>query len=158
MKICAAALAVAASLCATTASAHWQSTRWGMTEAEVRAIWPAAHEVEEGGHFLLRIDDPLEVGGVRYENARFIFDVKGRLREVRLEIAENYENLRERMTSQLGPPLSEDNRPMMLEDIRNKTALFRDSAKGNSVKLWSITGGRPPYKSFIYYRPIETAF
>ena len=150
--------ALAWALSAATAEAHWQNTRWGMSEAAVRVLWPAAHEVEEGGAYLLRIDEPLSVGGVRYENARFIFDTKGGLREVRLEVAESYETMRERLASQLGSPLSEEDKSMMLEEIRHKTSLFRDGAKANAVKLWSITGGRSPHKSFLTYKPVETGF
>jgi hypothetical protein len=145
-------------LWATTADAHWQNTRWGMNEAEVRAVWPTAREREEGGQYLLKMDGPVSVGGLTYETVRFVFDTRGKLREVRLDVAQAFEPLRERMASQLGAPVSDEDRSVFMPEIRNKAALFRDTAKGNAVKLWSITSGVGSEKSFLTYKPLETGF
>lgn len=143
---------------ATAADAHWQNTRWGMTEAEVRAVWPEAHEGLDSSYYVLRIDRPFQVGGVTYKSARFVFDTKGQLREVRLEVEDYYANIRQRMASQLGAPVNEEESPVFLKDIIQKSALFRDVAKGNSVSIWAIVGGTGPAETFITYKAIETGF
>lgn len=158
MKMIAVLGLAAGSLWASTAHAHWQNTRWGMTEAEVRALWPTALEREESGQYLLRIDGPAQAGGLSYKTIRFVFDTKGKLREVRLDASEQFDSLRERMASQLGAPVSDEDKPFMMEGVRTKSALFRDTAKGNSVKLWSITSGTGPGTTLLTYRALETGF
>lgn len=142
--------------CALPAQAHWQDTRWGMNEAEVRAVWPTASEVQSAGSYYLEIPGPVAVGGVSYESIKFTFDTKGRLQRVGLTTTLPFEELRRRMVSQFGSPSKETNEPFAL-GLNTRSVDFRDTGRGNLVNLFAMTGGQGG-KAFVTYTPLETGF
>ncbi len=141
---------------AAPAQAHWQNTRWGMNEAEVRAVWPTASEVESAGSYFLEIPGPVAVGGVTYESIKLTFDTKGRLRRVGLATTLPFEELRRRMISEFGSPSKETNEPFAL-GLNTRSVDFRDTTRGNQINLFALTGG-PTSKAHVTYTPLETGF
>ncbi len=141
---------------AAPAQAHWQNTRWGMNEAEVRAVWPMASEIERADTYFLEVPGPVAVGGVTYESIRFTFDTKGRLRRVSLTTTLPFEDMRRRMISQFGSPAKETNEPFAL-GLSTRSVDFRDTGRGNLINLFATTGG-PTNKAFVTYTPLETGF
>jgi hypothetical protein len=141
----------------TAASAHWQNTKWGMSAPEVSALWPAAQEVEESGHYVLLITGPLDIGSVAYKEVRFVFDTKGKLRFVRLSTDLRYRALVDRMTAQMGPPVT-DRTEKFFGSVNQLTAIFTDGAKGNTVRLSGFEGGQAGPLTLLEYRAIETGF
>jgi hypothetical protein len=140
------------------AHAHWQNTKWGMTEAEVRTVWPAATERHENGYYVLRIDGPVTIAGVTYQRVSFTFDTKGRLRQVSLSTDMLYNLLVDRLISQIGAPVLEKDEPLF-GGLRSLKATFRDEEKSNTISVSSFVGGTAaPPVAFITYSETEKGF
>lgn len=150
------AAACAVGLLASPAAAHWQNTRWGMTEAEVRALWPAAFEKVSGVSYYLHIDGPVTVSGRSFKAISFYFDTKGRLRAVHATAPEPYDAIFNGLASQVGAPAKAEDKPVL--GLQSHSALFRDTSKGNSIEIFGLTGGSAAPSTTLTYRAIETAF
>lgn len=81
------ALAAVAFLAAPPVRAHWENTRWGMSEAQVRALYPGARPLPApAGTRRLQVDGAFSVGAYRFSQAVFHFDTQGRLSGVKFPL------------------------------------------------------------------------
>lgn len=85
----AALLLLVAGLAPAPARAHWENTRWGMTPAQVKALYPAAKEVParpgmRGDYPRLRLEGPIKVRDWNWKSIEFRFERGGKLTGVSL--------------------------------------------------------------------------
>lgn len=79
-----------------SARAHWENTRWGMTPAQVKALYPGAREEPPPADSsrrapLLHVDGPIRAGNWEWAAIDFYFERDGKLSSVRLQpVVTNY--------------------------------------------------------------------
>jgi len=81
-----------------TARANWENTRWGMTPAQVKALYPAAVEApasEDRRYPMLQLNQPVKVNFITWSKVVFLFERGGGLTSVMLYPAETAADIRD---------------------------------------------------------------
>lgn len=131
---------------ATPATADWQWTRWGMTEAEVVAASGGRAVPHDGGNqWLLRIHGPYKVGTTNFDNVSFRFTAGGLSAISMMAGADDFESLERQITASVGAPVGAGGG-------RTAFRTWIDREKGNSIELQVISDA-----VFLEYTPVTKA-
>ncbi|HYE46217.1 MAG TPA: hypothetical protein VEA44_10645 [Caulobacter sp.] len=117
---------------AAPAAAHWEWTRWGMTQQEVVA--GSGGKAVQGMNGTLKVEEPLKFAGFDFDGVYFGF-ADGKLDTVTLGASKPlaFEHLEQALAAQFGQPLA-------VQEGRYRARVFVDKPKGNTITLRSSEG------------------
>lgn len=143
--ICAAALA------ATPAAAGWRFAQWGMTPDQVKeAGGDQVVQWKKKDPETLAIKTPFEVGGIKFDDAIFLFD-GGKLSEVVLHTKIwNQDKVREVLAGSFGQATYKDRSGIGTVPVTTDT--YQDREKGNAITLWCLGD------CSVKYKPLDQGF
>jgi hypothetical protein len=139
------------------ACAGWNNTEWGMTDPQIRALYPTATEVSNS----LEVQAPIRFAGSIWTKIRFGFDTRGQLRSVDLSGSDAFNELNQRIAGQLGAPVASSSEAVFGDLATTSSATFRDVTKNNLVRLNSLAGkdgSQPPLTTLTYERLPRSGF
>lgn len=141
----------AIALSATPACAGWRFAEWGMSPDQLRAA--GGEQIvpwKKNSELPLAIKTPFEVGGIKFDDAVFLFE-DGKLSEIVLHTnVWNEARLRESLAASFGQATYKDR--SSIGSVRVTTDTFQDRTKGNSITLWCLGS------CSVKYKPLDQGF
>ena len=145
------------------AFAGWDRTEWGMSRDEAQQAYPEASL--ETVEYVVSADSPAQTrqvlaltnwqfAGLRWPRVEFVFEGPG-LSQVKLDTAERFESLRDRLAGQFGIPVIDESQ-CGRRRICERKAVFVDERNQNQITVGSVRFLGDT--TWLLYEPIASGF